>query len=201
MKKALKTAGWILVMLILLTPLVCWSLGIRFFAVGVKTSRFVDRVDRLDGFYVAVYTHNVYTTTDEEGNTNVHFGSDMNVTDCGWKHEETSSITPYKRFLFFSRETEAESYVLMSEDGEYCYGAFYVLRARNGKIHYYYIRYAVGTGFKLSRELIEAETIAFSYGGEEIPLIDYTRFSSRVDFTTGDKILLINGIPCRFSSS
>ena len=101
-------------MLILLTPLVCWSVGIRFFAVGVQTSRFVDRVDRLDGFYVAVYTHNVYTTTDEEGNTNVHFGSDMNVTDYGWKHEETSSITPYKRFLFFSERTHGLSGSILS---------------------------------------------------------------------------------------
>ena len=199
MKKALKTTGWILVMLILLTPLVCWSVGIRFFAIGVKTNKYVDRVDRLDGFYVAVYNECVYTTTDEEGNTTTHFGSDQGATDYGWKHEETSSIVPYKRFLFFSKRTEAELYFLMSEDGEYCYGVVFVLRAPNGKIHYYYKRMTFGVDAKYSSELFHAETVSFCYDGEEIPLIDYTRFSSRVDFTTGDKILLINGYPCLLS--
>ncbi|MBR6052160.1 MAG: hypothetical protein IKP55_00030 [Clostridia bacterium] len=199
MKKALKIAGEILVLLVLLTPLVCWALGIRFFKLGVTPVNSSARVDRIDGFYVTVFTENVYTTTDEEGNTYAHFGSDKGVTDYNWKHKEMSSIVPFKRFLFFAKETEAEAYNLLSEDGEFCYGSVQVLRAPNGKLHYYYKRMPIGVGIRFSPEVLHAETLSFSYDGGDLPLTDYIRFSSRVDFTTGDKILSVNGYPCRLS--
>ena len=196
MKKALKITAFLLLTLIVLTPTVCLFTNTPFFTFGIGG----DRVDRIDGFYVALYTEEVYTTTDEEGKTSLHFiGGDEDVTEYGWKHVELTGLTAYKRYFCFSKKTDYEKYDLMSEDGEYCYGALFVLRSPNGIIHYYYRRIGVFTPSRHLSEIIFSETVSFSYDGGDLPLTDYTRFSTRVDFTTGDKILSVNGRPCLLS--
>ena len=197
MKKAIKISAGVLAALIVLTTVICLCFKIRVFTVGIK-SEYVKRVDSIDGFYVAVYTQTLCKHT-VDGEPTIEIGNCSDVTEYDWKHEEMDTITVYKRFLFFSKKTEYETYRLQNEDGTRCYGAMYVLRAQNGTIHYYYTRFTRNLNEQYANELIEAENVTFSHGEEEFALTDYCRFSSKIDFTTGENLLRINGKTCRFT--
>lgn len=197
MKKAIKITAGVLAALIVLTTVVCWCFKIHVFTVGIK-NEFVKRVDCIDGFYVAEYTQTLYKHN-RDGETVIDVGGGSDETEYDWKHEELDKIAAYKRVLFFSKKAEYETYRLLNEDGTACYGAMYVLRAPNGKIHYYYTRFTRNLSEIYANDLMEAENVAFSHGEERFALTDYCRFSSKIDFTTGENLLRINGKTCRFT--
>lgn len=204
MKKTTAIIWWTAMTLILALTVACFTFHIKVFAFSLKTP-YVDRVDRVKGYYVAVYEQTVSGGVNEDGRPYLRMGSDP---DGEWKHDEMEDIVVYKRFLFFSKQTEPETYYLVSEDGSVGWGVVYALRASGGTIHYYYtrnyVKWAVLTSEGLIAKVTEglfSETISLVYDGDEIALSDRCRFSTDVDFTTGDKTVFVNGEPCRFSST
>ena len=207
MKKAKANIIWWTVMtLALALTITCFVFHIRVFAFSLKMP-YVDRVDRVRGYYVAVYEQKVSGKLDEDGKPYLSMGAGSG-DDCEWEHDEMESIAVYKRFLFFSREAEPETYYLVNEDGSVGWGAVYVLRASGGTIHYYYTRnfvkwmYTTSEGLRVNMtEGLCSETVSLVYDGKEIARSDHYRFSTDVDFTTGDKTIFVNGEPCRFSTT
>lgn len=196
MRKTIRIAAGIFLALVVLALILCRSFKIHLFTSGIK-DRYVDRVDKIDGFYVAV---NTQTTVgyEEDGEPTVAMGDCSGITEYDWKHEELNGIVAYKRILCFSREAEYETYRLENEDGTLCYGAVYVLRAPRGTIHYYYKRLTARLNEQYAKSVLTNENVAFRCGEDEYPLTDYCRFSSDTDFTTGENALTVNGDPCRF---
>ena len=199
MKKAAKITGWVLLALICLTPVVCWIFKINVTALSIK-SKGADRVERIDGYYVAVYEQTVCGYI-KDGRPVVSMGNCSDVTDYEWKHEELFGCVPYKRFLCFSKEAKAERYHLFNEDKTLVYGAMFVVRTPKGTVHYYYTRTPLIIGVNCSTYLTTAENITFNCDGNEIALDNYCSFTSDIDFTTGEHPLYINGERCVFAPS
>lgn len=196
MKKTAKLIACLSVALVFLTLIVCLIFKIHIFTFSLK-SEYVERVDCIEGYYVAVYNETVckYNKDDMPA---MAMGNCSDITDFDWKHEEMMEIVSYKRFLCFSKKTEPEAYVLFNSDKTVGYGTMYVLRTSNDTVHYYYQRYYQKNDSEWS-EYLFAENISFNYEGNEIALSNYCSFSSDTDFTSGENILCINDEPCYFS--
>lgn len=192
-ERAIMIVGGVLAVVILgliLLPL----FGIRVFSFGLPG----DRVQKIDGYYVSVYEQDVCKYR-EDGEENMSMGYCGDIGEWEWKHRELLGVVPYRRFLCFSRKTEPETYRLMNADGTETYGFMYVLRAKNGTIHYYYRRGYSATGVAYSPHLFE-EQVPLRYEGEPIPLAEHCYFSSEIDFTTGECFLFMEDEPCFFVS-
>ena len=185
------------IVVILVSACLFSTFDINFFTIGIK-NEYVARVDCIDGFYVAVYeTCLTYT---KDGHT--HLGNYKgDPDDIIWQHNEMRNINVYSRFLCFSKRDQnaEEFYYLLSEDGTIQYGAMTVLRARSGKIHYYYHRFGNYPDAVYFDGIINEE-IHFSCEGTPIELNHYCSFSSDYDFTSGEHTLFIEGEPCRFEN-
>lgn len=199
MKKATIISGFVLLAIVCLTPLVCWFCKIKVTALSIKRGG-GDRVDRVDGYYVAVYEQTVCGYT-ENGRPVVSMGDCSDVTDYDWKHEETFSCVPYKRFLCFAKEAKAERYHLFNEDKSLVYGTVFVVRSPKGTVHYYYTRTPLIVGVYYADYVATAEYISFDDGANEISLDSRYSFSSEIDFTTGEHPLYVGGERVFFSPS
>lgn len=199
MKKAILVAALAVLAIVCLTPLVCWFCKIKVTALSIKRDG-VDRVDRVDGYYVAVYEQSVYKQT-ENGIPTLTMGDCSDVTDYDWKHEETFSCVPYKRFLCFAKEAKAERYHLFNEDKSLVYGTVFVVRSPKGTVHYYYTRTPLIVGVDYANYVATAEYISFDDGENEISLDSRYSFSSEIDFTTGEHPLYVGGERVFFSPS
>lgn len=186
----------ILVLGLIFVFLFCFFPKIHFFSLGINP-RNEDILEKIDGYYVKVYTAGVCGLKAADGTDNLVSGYIDDITEYDWKHEELQKIEPYRRTLCFSKLTEAESYELTDESGTVRYGFMYVLRGPKGNIHYYYRRAFLLDS--LSPDVLIQENIRFSHSGTEYELRNYYGFSSEIDFTTNENLLLIQGLPCYFT--
>ena len=193
-----KIIGCVALSLVIVLPIVCVLFRIHITPWFLKTE-YVSRVDRIEGYYVAVYEEDVCGIRCEDGTPTIALGNCSEYTEFDWKHQEVMGIVPYRRFLCFSREVEPEEYILVSEDGKYACGFVFVLRARD-KIHYYFRRgYSYSGTDGISPALLN-ENIILSNGVERIELRDYCLFTSENDYTNGEKNLYLEDTPCCFLS-
>ena len=195
--KVLRNTVVIALAVIVLLLVVCAIFGIHLFTLGMGGKN-VDRIDRIDGYYVAVYGNDVRHYW-ENGEDCLWFGSAGNEGDPDWSHREVLFVEPYRRFLCFSKSVEEETYYLTDASGTVRYGIMYVLRTSGDTIHYYYRRDCLDSNTKYS-PLLFNEKITFSYGGEAYDLEKFCFFTADVDFTTNEHVLLIEGEPCYFKS-
>ena len=196
-KTVLKIVALVLICVPITFLILCPFLNIHVTSYSL-TGEYVERVERINGYYVVIYCHDVWYT-EEDGDGTLTFGYADENTEYLWKQRELSGVVPYRRFLCFSREavSDLESYTLSNESGTKQYGGMYVLRTPGGEIYYYYYRELFVPRTE-SSPIPFQETITFSYEGTTYELKDHYRFSSDVDFTDGSHVLYIEDEPCYF---
>lgn len=158
-----------LVVFILIAP----RLGLNVFTVGIK-DKYVDRIDTLDGYYVAVYSENTIFP---------------DLTDL-WR------INVYKRFLFFSVKADADFYYIRNKDNTKRLGSFRVIRNPSGKTYYYYS--GLGEIFPGGNYHYYDDNITFQLDGKQLEFKYNQLLSTDVDCTTGEHTLYMNGEPIVF---
>lgn len=193
--KVIRNTVVIALAVIVLLLLLCPIFGIHIFTFGMR-GKYVDRVDCIDGYYVAVYGNDVCHYRDN-GEDCLAFGYVGDVTDRDWNHREVLFVAPYRRFLCFSKSAEEETYYLTDASGTVWYGLMYVLRTSGDTIHYYYRRDHLDSKLEFP-PILYNEKITFSYDGKAYDLTEFSFFTADVDFTTGEQILMIEGEPCYF---
>lgn len=202
MKKKKKTITYVLigfVALFCVIAFVMWGFDVHIGTYKLK-SNWVDRVDRIEGYYVAVGTHSAGYVMEGENEIFVMGNLESYGDEVKGKHEETWTILPYKRFMCFSVVTDdVECYELTNADRTVWYGCMYVLRSSSGKIHYYYMRSGSLLFTATVSPYLLAEKISFNYNGETINLEEYIYFSSEIDFTKEENTLYIEDEPITFS--
>lgn len=202
MKNAIKIGGISIIVLMLFFLCICPILDINISTPNLK-GEYVDRVDRVPGYYVAVYNTGIGGTINDEGKPELSSASMELLYDCDWKHEEMDGIVVYKRFLCFSKNAEKpDLYYVVNEAENELIGRMYVLRGPSDEITYYFSRWVDVSHFRnddgtpkmaYSSVSLSSEYIEFSYNGEKIELQDCSHFMSKVDFSTGTEKLYVNG--------
>lgn len=182
---------------IVLVLLICPLFRIHLFTLGM-TNEYTDRVDCIEGYYVAVYNNEVCHFT-EDGKDCLAFGNIEDITDFDWKHRELLGIVPFRRFLCFSVKCEEELYALTNEAGTVRYGLMYVLRTDSVRIHYYFRRDNPDSTLVFAPVLYR-EKVSFSCDGIPYELKDDSFFTADIDFTKNEPVLRICDRPCWFVS-
>ncbi len=171
---------------------------IHFLNWGLK-NEYVDRVEDLDGYKVVMYTEDFggYTLDGHECMTMYTLDEDI---DYDWRHEEISSVHFYRKYFLFSKETEAENFIICMDDDENLKLDVFTFRGKSGKYHYFLKRHMTllgpSEGGGISFQMVAGENVDLRYNGEPVEIIDHIRFDSDIDYSNCEGTFYIGDKAC-----